>query len=101
MNIVKATHKMFLYNRFYNEQGAERNFPLDMLADASLALRKLRSSMEETPSEEENKVLLKTIDGDLEFTEGEARVLKHLIEMITEAPPSWAETIIELKELLK
>ena len=101
MKINKSQHKKFLYTLFFlkvNGQvdlSKQKNFPLDILIEASTAFKKLKEDAKASKS------ALKWEDGDIEFTKEESEVLKSLVESVKEATVSDAETIQELKKILK
>lgn len=105
MTISKPSHKAFLFNLFYpfNQDGQryERKFRLDQLQDASETLKKIRTSGEETMENGEPVGLRWHDEKVVDFSLGEASILKTLILEIKEATPSELEVINELKELFK
>ena len=104
MKITKKIHKAFLTGQFYmeNQMGQRqlKNFGVDKLDDASSTFKKLKADGKE---EKNGEVIIGYTwnDGDIEFTVGEASFLKDLINGVREANVEQADTLKELKEILK
>ena len=95
MNITKATHKALLY-KLFNENGVPKTFPLEKLMIASSAVKKLSEDTEILADG-----VMKFNDGEVEFTADEWVLLKDQFKAKTTGTIVEAESIEELKEVLK
>ena len=95
MTITQATHKLYLFRLFY-VNGQERKFSLTDLAAASSALRNITRG---SSLGDEGRTI-QFADGDVEFNIDEAKLLKDLFAMVTEASPSEFDVISELRSIL-
>lgn len=90
MKLEKATHKTLLYKAILPVQ-----FPIEKLADASNAAKKLLDGSERT----EEAILF--VDKEQDFTVDEWVVLKDLLREVKTAPIEGAEALLELRKLFE
>lgn len=99
MVITSSTHKGFLLSLFYvGGTPNERRFPIEHVEAASRCLKKLREDAEVTS--DGHSTVINFVDGDVEFAEDEAGLLRDLLSSLTEASPTEYRLICEVKSLL-
>lgn len=102
LTIEKDYHKSTLYGRLLiGPNGQERKFPLHKLNSAASAAKKLREGTDEVKNEAGQVVGLNFKTSPVEMDMDETKILKELVDEITEAPIREIEIIGELKEILK
>lgn len=100
MKLQKSTHKVFLYNLFFQDTmggRSQKSFGLQVLSEASSSFKKLLQGSE---VRQEGTLTYTTFsEEEVEFTIDEAKFLKDLLASKTEATVQEYEVLQELKEL--
>ena len=109
MKIVQAGHKKVLFDLFFElagrtAQGAPayegRKFPIDKLADAASAAKKLTKGSTPILDDKGNPTGSLMLSGTaVEFSPNEVSLLKELFDGRTEWPFGEADTVLALKNI--
>lgn len=100
MIITSPSHKGFLWSLFYVPGTlTERRLPIEKLETAMSCIEKLHAGASATVVDSVTTTI-QFVDGDVEFTQDEAGLLRDLLSSLTEASPSEYRIIREVRTLL-
>lgn len=99
MVITSSDQKALLFSLFYvGGTLQERRFAMEEVPTAARCLDKLRDGATITRDGQSANITI--VDGDVEFAEDEAGLLRDLLSSLTEASPTEYRLICEVKQLL-